>query len=205
MSKDTTLSRRERKKEETKQNILTTAIQFFQTQGYNTTTMEQIAEAVDVSKVTLYNYFPSKEFIVAEFFQEMSRQFVDIVLDVLAKQPTTRSKIYEYFRRQFEWNLQYRELLQIYFVHQFQTMLRPEVYQDSGMDQVLSQIIRFGQQSGELRQDLPAEYLAKHLEIMYVMEFMVWILEGDAWSPEKNLGALVDLFMSGAEEHKQMR
>ncbi|AFL99209.1 MULTISPECIES: TetR/AcrR family transcriptional regulator [Desulfitobacterium] len=205
MSKNSTLNRRERKKEETKQSILTTAIQFFQTQGYDATTMEQIAEAVDISKVTLYNYFPSKELIVAEFFQDMSHQFVDQVLDFLAKLPTTRSKIYEYFRGQFEWNLQYRELLQIYFVHQFQSMLQPEAYQNSGMDQVLAQIIRYGQEAGELRQDLPTEYLAKHLEIMYVMEFMVWILEGDSWNPEKHLAAMVDLFMNGAENKSEMR
>ncbi|WP_178371795.1 TetR family transcriptional regulator [Desulfitobacterium chlororespirans] len=202
MNKDTTLSRRERKKEETKQSILTTAIHFFQTQGYDATTMEQIAEAVDLSKVTLYNYFPSKELIVAEFFQSMSHQFVDQVLDMLAKLSTTRSKIYEYFRGQFEWNRQYRELLQVYFVHQFQSMLHPEAYQNSGMDQVLAQIIGYGQEAGEIRRDLPTEYLAKHLEIMYVMEFMVWILEGDSWNPDQHLGAMVDLFMNGAENKR---
>ncbi|MDD2497719.1 MAG: TetR/AcrR family transcriptional regulator, partial [Desulfitobacteriaceae bacterium] len=79
----TILSRRERKKNETKQSILNSAIKYFQTQGYDSTTMEQIAEEVDISKVTLYNYFPSKEAIVSEFFQRMSHEFVDQVLKVL--------------------------------------------------------------------------------------------------------------------------
>ncbi|MDD4752508.1 MAG: TetR/AcrR family transcriptional regulator [Desulfitobacteriaceae bacterium] len=195
----TILSRRERKKNETKQSILNSAIKYFQTQGYDSTTMEQIAEEVDISKVTLYNYFPSKEAIVSEFFQRMSHEFVDQVLKVLEKQPTTRMKIFEMFKQQFEWNLQYRELLQVYFVHQFQSMLKPETYKGSGLDIVLAQIIRYGQEKGEVRNDLPTEYLAKHLEMMYVMQFLEWILEPETWDPEKNLRAMVDLFMRGVE------
>ena len=166
---------------------------------YASTTMEQIAEEVDISKVTLYNYFPSKEAIVSEFFQRMSHDFVDLVLGVLEKQPTTRLKIYEMFRQQFAWNAQYRELLQVYFVHQFQSMLKPESYQGSGLDLVLAQIVRHGQEAGEIRTDLPTEYLAKHLEMMYIMQFLVWIVEAETWDDEKNLGAMVDLFMRGAE------
>ncbi len=201
MSKNSPTGRRERKKEETKNNILHTAIQYFQAQGYHATTMEQVADAVDISKVTLYNYFPSKEAIVGEFFRTMSLEFVDLVLKVLEQYPTTRMKIYEMFKQQFEWNSQYRELLQIYFVHQFQSMLKPDDYQDSGLDIVLAQIIQHGQKTGEIRQDLPLKYLAKHLEIMYVMEFLVWLLEPDTWDPEKNLVDMVDLFMKGAEYH----
>ena|SRR5690554_5255544 len=201
MSKNNPTSRRQRKKEDTKNNILFTAIQFFQTQGYHGTTMEQVANAVDISKVTLYNYFPSKEAIVGEFFRRMSMDFVDLVLDVLEQHPTTPEKIYEMFRLLFEWNAQYRELLQVYFVHQFQSMLKPDEYQPSGLDIVLGRIIHYGQKTGEIRQDLPLKYLARHLEILYVMEFLVWLLEQDSWVPEKNLANMVDLFMQGAANH----
>ncbi|EHQ87863.1 TetR/AcrR family transcriptional regulator [Desulfosporosinus youngiae] len=197
------ISRRERKKEETKTRIIDTAIKHFQNQGYEATTMEQIAEEVDISKVTLYNYFSSKEVIVSEFFQRMSHEFVDLVLAALEEQPNTPSKIFEMFRQQFEWNAQYRELLQVYFVHQFQSMLKPESYQGSGLDIVLAQIIRHGQEQGEVRTDMSTEYLAKHLEMMYIMQFLVWVLEPEAWDAEKNLGAMVDLFMHGVESRRE--
>src|SRR5690554_3974167 len=87
------IGRRERKKEETKKSIVETAIKLFEKQGYNYTTIEQIAEEVDISKVTLYNYFPSKEAIVSEFFQRMSSEYVDLVLPTLRTQPDTRSKL----------------------------------------------------------------------------------------------------------------
>jgi len=197
------IGRRERKKEETKTSIIKAAINHFQAQGYESTTMEQIAETVDISKVTLYNYFSSKEAIVSVFFQRMSCEYVDLVLSALEKQPTTRLKILEMFRQQFEWNAQYRELLQIYFVYQFQSMIKQEDFQGSGLDIVLAQIIRFGQESGEVRKDMPTEYLAKHLEMMYIMQFLVWVLEPEAWDAEKNLGAMVDLFMHGVENRRE--
>ena len=200
MDNISSMGRRERKKEETKTSIIYSAIKHFQSQGYESTTMEQIAEEVDISKVTLYNYFSSKEAIVSEFFQRMSHEYVELVLAALEKQPNTRLKILEMFRQQFKWNAQYRELLQVYFVFQFQSMLKPETYQGSGLDIVLAQIIRYGQDNGEVRNDMPTEYLAKHLEMMYIMQFLVWIIEPEAWDAEKNLGAMVDLFMHGVQK-----
>lgn len=203
MDNTSSVGRRERKKEETKTSIINSAIKHFQSQGYDATTMEQIAEEVDISKVTLYNYFSSKEAIVSEFFQRMSHEYVDLVLAALEKQPTTSLKIFEMFRQQFKWNAQYKELLRVYFVHQFQSMLKPETYQGSGLDIVLAQIIRYGQENGEVRNDMPTEYLAKHLEMMYIMQFLVWILEPEAWDGEKNLGAMMDLFMHGVENPRE--
>lgn len=47
-----------RKKEKTRQVIITTAMNLFIQNGYEATTMEQIAEMADIAKGTLYNYFP---------------------------------------------------------------------------------------------------------------------------------------------------
>ncbi|MCO1600689.1 hypothetical protein [Desulfosporosinus nitroreducens] len=133
----------------------------------------------------------------------MSSEYVDLVLTALEKQPNTRLKIFEMFRQQFEWNAQYRDLLRVYFVYQFQSMLKAETYQGSGLDIVLAQIIRYGQENGEVRKDMPTEYLAKHLEMMYILEFLVWLLEPETWDAEKNLGAMVDLFMHGVENKRE--
>jgi AcrR family transcriptional regulator len=54
-------SRRERKKQQTKRLLMDTAITLFGEQGYEQTTVAQIAEAADVSTKTFFNYFPSKE------------------------------------------------------------------------------------------------------------------------------------------------
>ncbi|WP_369200616.1 TetR/AcrR family transcriptional regulator [Streptomyces sp. PU-14G] len=61
---------RERKKQRTRDALVVAAHELFVTQGYDTTTVDQIAEAVDVSQRTFFRYFTNKE-EVALFVQDM--------------------------------------------------------------------------------------------------------------------------------------
>lgn len=55
---------RERKKLKTKEAIQREAMRLFQEQGYQQTTIEQIAAAAEISPSTFFNYFPSKEDVI---------------------------------------------------------------------------------------------------------------------------------------------
>jgi AcrR family transcriptional regulator len=55
---------RERKKQKTKEAIQREAMRLFLEQGYDETTVEQIAEAAEISPSTFFNYFPTKEDVV---------------------------------------------------------------------------------------------------------------------------------------------
>ncbi|TCJ31792.1 TetR/AcrR family transcriptional regulator [Parafrankia sp. BMG5.11] len=61
---------RERKKAKTRAAIQQEALRLFREQGYEATTMEQIAEAAEVSQSTVFRYFPTKEELVASDEQE---------------------------------------------------------------------------------------------------------------------------------------
>ncbi|MEO3871421.1 helix-turn-helix domain-containing protein [Nonomuraea sp. B12E4] len=52
---------RERKKEQTRRRISEVAMRLFDARGYEAVTVNEIAEAAGVAKVTLFNYFPTKE------------------------------------------------------------------------------------------------------------------------------------------------
>lgn len=55
---------RERKKAKTKVAIQRHAVRLFREQGYDATTVEQVAEAAEVSPSTVFRYFPTKEDLV---------------------------------------------------------------------------------------------------------------------------------------------
>jgi AcrR family transcriptional regulator len=64
---------RERKKRQTRQLILDTAAGLFVERGFDRITVTEIARAAELSEMTVFNYFPTKEDLVfgrMEFFEE---------------------------------------------------------------------------------------------------------------------------------------
>lgn len=58
------------KSSETRQRIINAAFELFYSQGYQSTTMDQVITASGVSKPTVYTYFPSKETLCVEYLKE---------------------------------------------------------------------------------------------------------------------------------------
>lgn len=63
------LNWRQRQKQALRRQIYDTAIGLFTEQGYEGTTVRQITERLALAKGTFFNHFPSKEHVVAEWYQ----------------------------------------------------------------------------------------------------------------------------------------
>src|SRR5579871_1588889 len=57
---------RERKKARTRASIREHALRLIREQGYDATTVDQIAEAAEISPSTFFRYFPTKEDVVLQ-------------------------------------------------------------------------------------------------------------------------------------------
>ncbi len=66
-----------------RQFILDRAVLEFAKNGFEATTMDRIAEAVEVSKGTLYNYFSSKEELITSLVEDRFKQLFEAVEEVL--------------------------------------------------------------------------------------------------------------------------
>lgn len=89
------LSLRERKKIKTRQVIRRAAFRLIDENGYAATTVEQIAEAAEVSPSTFFRYFPSKESLL------LSDDLDPLILAAFEAQPSDLSLI-QAFRRAYE-------------------------------------------------------------------------------------------------------
>ena len=72
---------RERKKVRTRSAIQHHALRLFREQGYQQTTVSQIAEAAEVSESTFFRYFPSKEAVV------LTDDFDEVLVETFRRQP----------------------------------------------------------------------------------------------------------------------
>jgi AcrR family transcriptional regulator len=67
-------SRRETQKQERRDKIFKTAMQLFESQGFQQVTVTDIAKASEVSRGTVFNYYPYKEAILIGYFGERLNQ-----------------------------------------------------------------------------------------------------------------------------------
>ena len=68
-------SRREANKRKSRQKILKASRRLFKEYGYENTMIEDVAAKAEVSKATLYNYFPNKDSLLVGTMDEVTESF----------------------------------------------------------------------------------------------------------------------------------
>lgn len=72
---------RERKKLQTRRRLLAVAMKLFDERGFDAVSVAEIAEAAEVSKMTVFNYFGSKEDLVFDPMEERIDDVARVVRD----------------------------------------------------------------------------------------------------------------------------
>src|SRR6266508_3120114 len=80
------VSLRERKKARTRAAIREHAMRLFREQGFAETTVDQVAEAADVSPSTFFRYFPNKEAVMLQDDYD-PRMIADLVAERTGRSP----------------------------------------------------------------------------------------------------------------------
>ncbi|MFK4227308.1 TetR/AcrR family transcriptional regulator [Streptomyces sp. NPDC019890] len=85
----------------TRQRIQDVALELFAEQGYEKTSLREIAERLDVTKAALYYHFKTKEDILISLFQDLTRP-IDELIEWGKTQPRTLETKQEILRRYSE-------------------------------------------------------------------------------------------------------
>lgn len=195
-------NRRERKKEETRGSILNNAIALFKAKGYYRTSMDEIAEKVDVSKPTLYNYFPDKGSILIAYFQSV---FADYGKNLEASFKSNQG-----IQARLEHLLDFKsqtlgddiELTANYLKYRLQTIFEKDLFENpdrSGLENIILKIMVGAQQSGELRSDIPPLVMTRTFMLLTVSYFLSGIYIEDQHERNNLKDQLIQLFLDGAK------
>lgn len=172
--------RRQRKRERTASHLSATAYALFEAHGYDAVSMEQIAEAADVAKATLYNHFPLKEALLAHRFREDIATGMVERGAALAAHKTFDERMRYLLRESAAWHSERK----VYLPHYLRFLTSQASYGDEsprnqafGSDtrQILTLMFQAAQQAGDVDTRQPAAQLAWSFEYLLFGAVAAWL------------------------------
>ena len=171
-------NRRERHRLETRERLYRAALELFGERGFLETTVADITEAADVGKGTFFNYFRTKEHVLAAYGGER----IAAVERTLEKARATNGSILELLGELAEDSAgQSHEnpavLRAIYAAHASCAPVRAELQKRMHTSRkLLGEIISLAQKRGEMRRDVAPIELARLIQIVVIGMTMAWAL-----------------------------
>ena len=164
---------RERKKAATRARILEAAQELFVERGYEATTMDEVAVRAEVSRATVFNYFPRKEaFLVA--WIEQRRAVIAELLDREQQEAVDTARRLEHallaLAELLESDVEtHRAVTRAWVISGGQ--LRPGA---SATADLFAETIRYGQAQGDVREDIDAARAGRVLLDAYSGALVRW-------------------------------
>jgi len=156
---------RERNKQRVTQRIISSASELFKTCGYHPTTMDDIAEKAEISRTTLFNYFPTKEALLLPWGQEIMEQQILPQLRKIMKAESSVWQVFQFlFTKMNEIQWEFPNVIQAFVQEAAKEFHSGPIGSDKmGPQEIFTQVIRYGQERDEIRTDLPMENLVSYL------------------------------------------
>lgn len=188
--------KRELKKAQTRQKIAEAAVELFGLHGYETTTVQQIAERAAVAKGTFFNYFNSKEELMMELQGMVIMKEIETVVGKPGPVvPRLQAVLFEYARNYPMSRSVTRAVLQgIYGSDNMRNLhcLRSDELQNS-----LVPVVEHAQHKGEVRSDLPAGAIAQLAVQTYFGVLMSWALGQGEQELSDQMALSFEIFVQG--------
>ncbi|MCC2309811.1 TetR/AcrR family transcriptional regulator [Cellulomonas chengniuliangii] len=173
------------------------AVDLFATQGYATTSVQQIVEAAGVTKGAMYHYFRSKDDLLFAIYEQLltlqGERLSQIVDSGLPTQETLRAVCVDVIETSIDYlpegTVFFRSVHMLSDERQEEVKRRRRKYHDD-----FSSIIERGQREGVYRADVPRAVLVAHFfsDVHYLSH---WYSPAGPESKGKIAAQITDLFL----------
>jgi TetR/AcrR family transcriptional regulator, cholesterol catabolism regulator len=195
-------SRRQRKKIAIRERIVAKGLELFSRQGIADVTVDQIAEAADVGKGTIYNYFPSKEHIVVAFMVNFERE-VQKTLPTIPSERALDATLSAFVLRQFRMKERYHSFVRVFLTQMFMhtdQFLPYMVEMQKAIDPPLEKFFGRLQQRGVIRRDIQLRDLIMVFKTIQLGLTALWAVERPPFrGTESTVRQEMKLFCEGLE------
>lgn len=189
------LSRRERKKLETRQRLMEAALRLFGEHGFEATTIEDITSVADVAKGTFFNYFQTKEAIIPAIAARRLEQLDATLAPEQGAPDSAVARIKLALRLVAESPLCQERLAEQVFKAM---MHRHEISPPHALRDLLARQVDQAQAAGEIRRSLDPMYLAGAIRALFFERLVMWHQGYRPASLRELIDGSVDLLMEGA-------
>jgi AcrR family transcriptional regulator len=182
----------------TRDKILLAAAQIFQEKGYHATSMQDIAEAVDLQKGSLYHHVESKQEILLALLDEALDMIIKKLQEILARDLTPDQKLRLAMDSYLSFLAENRSLASVLLLEH--RSLNPELKElhiprRDRVEKLWQEIITDGINQGYFRTDQPG-LTAKAL-LGVINWTITWYREDGLLSPSEIADHFTDLFYQG--------
>jgi AcrR family transcriptional regulator len=187
-----------RKRTAIEEEVLRIAADKFGKQGYQATTLDEIAAGAGISRAAFYLYFPSKE----ELLRRMYKQVIDTVQAaierIVAEDLPVPEKLRRIIRHQVHYMVANIPLTQVFFSEIFS--LPPELSRwvklaNRAFGEVIERVVSEGVQKGELRPLHPKRFTYALIGMCNWMHR--WYRPGGEWTPDTVAEEFLQILESG--------
>jgi len=176
-----TMSRRERKKAALRAHIVAVGIELFSKHGIADVTVDQIAEAADIGKGTIYNYFETKEDIVVAFMVDLERRVQSKIARFTVSDAPLDSILADFILLHFRIKAKYLEFVRVFLGQMFlhtEQFLPYMAEMQKFIDPPLEALFGGLQKRGVIRTDVSIPELVMVFKTIHMGLSALWAIEG---------------------------
>ncbi|WP_101758053.1 TetR/AcrR family transcriptional regulator [Oceanicoccus sp. KOV_DT_Chl] len=202
---------RQQKKQQTRQRLMAVAATLFDLQGFPATTVDEIAAQVNISRMTFFNYFASKEKLLEALAIDWFSRHSTLFEIMIGGEGTPEAVAPPELNKRLDVIVRHRKFLKMVVLHSQlfnnftpsseTTDLTVAPYMESHFQNRLTRV-REAQQQGSIRNDIEATEICHIYDALRNDIVGRWLMDDDA--TEKQLRArfsgAMRLFLSGLKD-----